>query len=623
MYGFHVGWRFYLKIYMLNPAYMQRLADLLRNGSIMTRPMQPYEVHIPYLLQFMADFGLYGCGWVECQAVTFRAPVPDHDTMDQNQIWNTMTIPSHMITNDDDKPRLSHCAIEIDLLSHHIGNRNTIKPRILHHDFIERTNPISLTEKLVHSMAELWRDEERRRLLNGDTQQMPSMYTSGSRHDQDDRGKGPWIHESEMRAKLDDLIQSERARSDFHILQFDTFVKPAKFQSLVQTALESVTDMFPNEIPALSQPRDDYVGIHTSSGHLREDSGDFPTAEIDRERIFEMLNDLEPDAHASMNGEGSISESHSEPPSDIDFDGDLLGRKLDDSPEPDLPDENFDEFDYLPLEMPAETDVADFSDDLDVNFDMSFVAQASRSEEDHTPNYEIAQAIPSKGIDSQLMRLRGGASDSELKKRKRQPSSSSSGRKKAKAHVTSSRDGHSSARDKPPSIKPLPPIAGFIAGNEESKSHFTSLRMGHRPRTTVHRFQPKQSPAVFTWPSPPPSAPDLLSSMYQLGIPRVIPRSAFYSKDKDVPASTREYGGREFKLVSTSLPYLEEFKSGTRFRKSIFLGKTSPDTFVSRITRIWQIGKRPPILLERNIKTNGEPVLPSSPKPRNAGILSN
>ena len=273
--------------------------------------------------------------------------------------------------------------------------------------------------------------------------------------------------------------------------------------------------------------------------------------------------------------------------------------------------------------MPAETDVADFSDDLDVNFDMSFVAQASRSEEDHTPNYEIAQAIPSKGIDSQLMRLRGGASDSELKKRKRQPSSSSSGRKKAKAHVTSSRDGHSSARDKPPSIKPLPPIAGFIAGNEESKSHFTSLRMGHRPRTTVHRFQPKQSPAVFTWPSPPPSAPDLLSSMYQLGIPRVIPRSAFYSKDKDVPASTREYGGREFKLVSTSLPYLEEFKSGTRFRKSIFLGKTSPDTFVSRITRIWQIGKRPPILLERNIKTNGEPVLPSSPKPRNAGILSN
>src|SRR5208282_717595 len=74
-YGFHVGWQFYLKIYMLNPAYMQRLADLLRNGSIMGS-MQPYEVHIPYLLQFMADYGLYGCGWVECQTVTFRAPVP-------------------------------------------------------------------------------------------------------------------------------------------------------------------------------------------------------------------------------------------------------------------------------------------------------------------------------------------------------------------------------------------------------------------------------------------------------------------------------------------------------------------------------------------------------------------
>ena len=79
MYGFHIGWRFYLKIYMLNPAYMQRLADILRDGSIMGRPMQPYEVHIPYLLQFMADYGLYGCGWVECQTVTFRNPVPDED----------------------------------------------------------------------------------------------------------------------------------------------------------------------------------------------------------------------------------------------------------------------------------------------------------------------------------------------------------------------------------------------------------------------------------------------------------------------------------------------------------------------------------------------------------------
>ena len=616
MYGFHVGWKFYLKIYMLNPAHMQRLADLLRTGSIMGRPMQPYEVHIPYLLQFMADFGLYGCGWVECQKVTFRAPVPEHDSIDQNQIWSTMTIPSHLITSSNDKPRLSHCAIEIDLLSHHIGNRDTIKPRLLHHDFIERTNPIPATEKLVHSMAELWRDEERRRLSKGDTEHMPSMYTSGSRHDQDDRGKGPWIHEAEMRAKLDDLIRSERERSDFHALQFDTFVKPAKFQSLVQTALESVSDMFPNELPAFSQPRDDYVGIHTSSGHLREDSNDFPTADIDRDRIFEMLNNFEASAHESVNGDEFVSESPSESPSEVDFDGDLLGRKLDGTAEPDVTEDGLDVFDYLPLETPIDTNVADFSDDLDINFDVSFGAQASKTDEEHVSDFGGEQAIPGKGNDRQLMRLRGGASEKELRKRKRPPSSSPSGRKKAKVHFSSSSGGHLSAQGNSSSGL----ISGFVAGTEKSNSDPTNRRRAQRPHAVI-QLSPPTSNIVYTWRSLPPSTPELRSSMDQLGILHVIPRSAYYSRDQDVPASTREYGGREFKLVSTSLPYLDEFNSGTNFRKSILLGKPSPDTIVRRLTRIWEIGKRPPILLRHTVgPANGEPS--SSLKPGNVGISS-
>ena len=156
MYGFHVGCKFYLKIYMLNPAHMQRLADLLRNGTIMGRPFQPYEAHIPYLLQFMADYGLYGCGWVECQIVTFRAPVPLglDPFQGQSNLWDEFTIPEHLITSSGDKPRLSHCAIEIDLASHHILNRQTIKPRMLHYDFVERRSPIPLEEKLVHRVRE-------------------------------------------------------------------------------------------------------------------------------------------------------------------------------------------------------------------------------------------------------------------------------------------------------------------------------------------------------------------------------------------------------------------------------------------------------------------------------------
>src|ERR1700733_12025429 len=50
-YGFHVGYRYYLKIYMLNPMVMTRLADLLRQGVVMKKVFQPYEAHLQYLLQ--------------------------------------------------------------------------------------------------------------------------------------------------------------------------------------------------------------------------------------------------------------------------------------------------------------------------------------------------------------------------------------------------------------------------------------------------------------------------------------------------------------------------------------------------------------------------------------------
>ena len=622
MYGFHVGWRFYLKIYMLNPAYMQRLADLLRNGSIMGRPMQPYEVHIPYLLQFMADFGLYGCGWVECQAVTFRAPVPDHDSIDRNQIWSTLTIPSHMITSSKDKPRLSHCAIEIDLLSHHIRNRDTIKPRLLHHDFIERTTPIPPTEKLVHSMAELWRDEERRRVMKGDTQHVPSMYTSGSRHDQDDRGKGPWIHEAEMRAKLDELIRSERARSDFHVLQFDTFVKPAKFQSLVQTALESVTDMFPPELPSSSQRRDDYVGINTSSGRLREDSGDFPTAEVDHGRIFEMLNELETNPRGSRSGEEYMAESPSESPSGVDFDGDLLGRKPEESPEPVTSDEDLELFDYLPLEMPADANVADFSDDLEVNFDETLdllgnptVARTSKATAEHTSGHGIQQAVADGENEPQPLRLRGGASAPELKKRKRLPdSSSTSVHKKQKVGLISSSVGRPSSQGQASSFQSLLPDDIFTKATEESKPGHTIPGRANQIGTAKHSHMRSIS-ALYTWGAPPPSTPALLSSLYHLGIPRLVARSAFYSKDDDVPGSTREYGGREFRLVSASLPYLAAFNGGTSFTKSIFKGKAPSNVPFSPFTRIWQIERRPPLLVGGNSSsTNGESILPTSLK---------
>ena len=552
MYGFHVGWRCFLKIYMLNPAYMQRLGDLLRNGLIMGKSMQPYEVHIPYLLQFMADHGLYGCGWVECETIRFRAPVPDGE--DNERTWNESTIPTHLISSSEDRPRLSHCALEIDVFSHHILNRRAIKPRLLHHEFVERRDPPSLDEKLVHSMAELWLDDKRRREKMGRLEPDASIDGSLSRNDEEIKRKGPWIHETELREKLEETIQAERARSDAHALNFDTFVRPVTFQSLVQTALESVTDMFPAEIPSQKEA---YVGTVTSSGHLRENRNEFPAAETNEAQILELLNDLDTEAEkpdASLHDE-YVSEMSSEADSEIDFDGDLLGRRQD-------PGESDLEEDVFPY-----VDVQDFSDDADIDLGLS-----SRGFK-----FEREKAVDSDG-DSPFkpLRLRGGASSPDRKKRRLNEHDSR--QKKVKTTLPASQQN--------------------IPQYSKSKERTSSVSIGPIDSKFLERIRvirgddsqrPTRKSSEMIWSNQPPSTTDLLSSLQRHGIPRVVPRDAFYGRDEDVPSTSREYGGRKFKLVSRSLPYLDHFNTGI----STDLLEHPGDNRTR--SRIWQFETLPPL----------------------------
>jgi DNA polymerase zeta len=625
MYGYHVGWKFYLKIYMLNPAYMHRLADLLRNGSIMGRPLQPYEVHIPYLLQFMADYGLYGCGWVECQIVTFRAPVP----AEQNSFgglpsaWDESCIPRHLIATSKDKPRQSHCAIEIDLLSHHIRNRRTIEPRVLHYDFVERSNPVPLEEKLVHSMAELWKDEERRRALRGENQPPPSLYTSVPRHNIEDGGEGPWIHEKEMRAKLEELIRGERARSDGHALQFESFVKQTKFQSLVQTALESVTDMFPPESPSSSQKKENYVGLKPSSGHLREDSGAFPSAHVDEARILALLDDIETSAgdvwKDTATAEDYVSETSDESLSEVDFDDDLLGRGQDE-----LRGVLFQRgTTYQRPRLPVTThDNLQFSDDLDLDLDFDVgrptsvkfqttLQRPSVTEGDRETHSSTTRQTPAN--DAEPLRLRGGASTPELKvrKRERNPSTVSPVPKRMRflepiIHTSSNQTAvGNSSTDLFPNSGSVTNVSGISASysmvplHSEHEVEVVKSRHGlGSVNASCHTpTRPRKSasePREFAWSKTPPSTAAIISTLRSLHVPRVLPRAAYYSQDEDVPVGSREYGGREYRLVSESLPYLGTFDCGFPLAGSIFRSTFRALLVSGPSLKVWQFERKPP-----------------------------
>ena len=266
-YGFNVGYKFFLKIYMLNPLHMTRLADLLRQGTIMKRTLQPYESHMQYLLQWMCDYNLYGCAYIDSSVVKFRPPIPDFlETNGVAHQWHNRSIPESSISNRMEIQRQSYCSLEVDICVQDILNRLEIEPRPLHHDFLESQIPQEIDQKLVHSLAGLWRDETRRRKarmgLDGENSSPfpPDVLVSVSadpRYSQ----PGGWIHEEEYREKIGDVITEEKNRSDGRKLTFDSFVAKTPFEGQIKTTIESVEDLFPQNLRLIS-------AIHRTSQYI-------------------------------------------------------------------------------------------------------------------------------------------------------------------------------------------------------------------------------------------------------------------------------------------------------------------------------------------------------------------
>lgn len=224
--------------------------------------IQPYESHMQYLAQWMCDYNLFGCAYLECSTVTFRGPVPNYLEMDSAlHHWHDRTIPAEYISDPAIFPKQSHCSIEVDIQVQNIVNRHEIEARSIHHDFIERINPLSPEEKLVHSMAGLWKDETRRRKARlgitdpGSSPFPPEVLISMSADPRNSQ-PGGWIHEEEYREKLTSIKAAEADKSDKGKVTFDTFVRPTPSEHLVKTALESVEDLYPENLPALDMSLD-------------------------------------------------------------------------------------------------------------------------------------------------------------------------------------------------------------------------------------------------------------------------------------------------------------------------------------------------------------------------------
>ncbi|KAF2198958.1 hypothetical protein GQ43DRAFT_482877 [Delitschia confertaspora ATCC 74209] len=612
-YGYHVGYRFFLKVYLLNPLYMTRFADLLYQGEIMNRVFQPYESHLQYLLQWMCDYNLYGCGYIECAKVQFRGPVPEFNPAYK---WHERSISKACITDSDQFPRLSHCAIEIDVCVQDILNRKEVTPRPIHHDFRERFTDSDPNEKFVPSMAALWRDETFRRkrqmgLTDPSSSPFPSDVLVSMSAESRKGEKGGWMHEEDYRELVNGLIrEGQQNLGNRSPAEFDTFVKPVDGEYEVNTAVESIEDLYPENLSLRNL--DDELGIeaHAMSGldsenlqsgspnavglgvyrYEHEEEQDIPQEmEIDAQEREEEETDgvdyaaLDPlsvseallesfgTTHTSDNEERGVSSPDGK--IRVDSENHISAKRRLEDPEQALSKR------HCPLE-PRKADLTpgtrrlafqDEQPDEDVKGSIS----ASQKSHHNGPPPFSQVSIKAHGISGPTTLAFPVVKNATA----------------PETVLRLSQSGFSNSQELPKTsgskgLKDLSLLSLKTPWSHQKTSPITSSYNSPKPHAETislisqmeKSFDHSASRTLYYAELPPPS--DFIGdSMMEVGLPLVLYQDAYYSDDTDVPDRPREYAGREFRLESSSVPYLPPFDPTG----------SSPANF----------GEKPPVVLDK------------------------
>ncbi|GHJ88161.1 hypothetical protein NliqN6_4563 [Naganishia liquefaciens] len=268
-YGYHVGYAYYLKISLVTPSHIHRAVKLLEGASIMGKKFASYESHLASKLQFMIDFDLYGCGWVDLDGGLFRLPLPEGDAFDPSDLHTSLTVPAANIHAEEPLPGKSTWdALEIDVFPYHVLNRRRLKPRYLHDSLREFLHPetIDADAKHVRSVRELWEEEAARRVSKGlpaTAGMMPSaddklVRVGLSQEDAAWRG-GDWDASERWWQMLQFRVQEERREKGYSKMKFETLGKPrardqAQWDKWIMTTFESVEAGWPQSRMSVRKP---------------------------------------------------------------------------------------------------------------------------------------------------------------------------------------------------------------------------------------------------------------------------------------------------------------------------------------------------------------------------------
>ncbi|XP_046836193.1 DNA polymerase zeta catalytic subunit isoform X1 [Vespa crabro] len=149
-YGYHETEYLFFKIYFYNPFIIKKVADLLQDGVICNLKLQPHEAHIPFILQFMIDYNLYGMNLINIKKIKHRWSSFLTTKEEANEMYNSESFDSQKYLPMS-VIRQTICALEVDTQADNILNREIIGKGM-------ELNP---------GLAEIWKEEKIRRLQAG------------------------------------------------------------------------------------------------------------------------------------------------------------------------------------------------------------------------------------------------------------------------------------------------------------------------------------------------------------------------------------------------------------------------------------------------------------------------
>lgn len=178
-----------------------------------------YESHLGFILQFMCDFNLYGCGWINLQEVFLRGAEQFSEGEDSQTRYGLTPSPYYC---------QSRVPLEVDVAAPHILNRHDLERREIHNK-LQMPAPSISNGHLISSVRELWDDERKRRLARGldPSPEMPMDPSESSR-----KPGGGWVAEARL---WDELSKRIRRESD------NTYESPRQeWEEWTMSAFESI-----------------------------------------------------------------------------------------------------------------------------------------------------------------------------------------------------------------------------------------------------------------------------------------------------------------------------------------------------------------------------------------------